>query len=58
MYGEKTLYDGGLSVRTTLDPSLQVMARQALMDGLIDYDRQHGWRGPVSQSTISARTGA
>src|SRR5665647_3457509 len=27
-YGEKKLYDGGLSVRTTLDTKLQVLARQ------------------------------
>src|SRR4029077_10266258 len=32
-YGEKTLYEGGLSVRTTLDPKLQVLARKALIDG-------------------------
>jgi len=48
MYGEKTLYEGGLSVRTSLDPGLQVLARQALIDGLIKYDTAHGWRGPVS----------
>jgi penicillin-binding protein 1A len=47
MFGEKALYEGGLSVRTTLDPKLQVMARKALMDGLIRFDRQRGWRGPV-----------
>ena len=47
MYGEKTLYEGGLSVRTSLDPKLQVMARKALMDGLVEFDRQRGWRGPV-----------
>ena len=29
-YGEKKLYEGGLSVRTTLDPKMQVMARKAL----------------------------
>src|SRR2546430_68617 len=32
-YGEKKLYEGGLSVRTTLDPKLQVIARKALTDG-------------------------
>ena len=58
MYGETTLYEGGLSVRTSLDPALQVMARQALMDGLIKFDQNQGWRGPVTTSTISARTGA
>ncbi len=47
MYGEKTLYEGGLSVRTSLNPQIQVMARQALIDGLVQYDEEHGWRGPV-----------
>ena len=27
-YGEKKLYEGGLSVRTTLDPKTQMMARK------------------------------
>lgn len=44
-YGEKKLYEGGLSVRTTLDPRMQRMAKKALVDGLVAYDRRHGWRG-------------
>ena len=47
MYGEKTLYEGGLSIRTSLDPGLQVLARQMLMKGLVKYDETRGWRGPV-----------
>ena len=46
-YGEKKLYGGGLSVRSTLDPNLQRLARKAVVDGLVAYDRRHGWRGPV-----------
>ncbi len=46
-YGEKKLYEGGLSVRTTLDPKMQVMARKALVDGLVRYDEAHGFRGAV-----------
>src|SRR6516164_2947765 len=37
-YGEKGLYEGGLSVRATLDPKMQVMAHKALADGLVHYD--------------------
>ncbi len=48
-YGEKALYSGGLSVRTTLDPQLQAIADKSLRDGLIAYDRRHGWRGPVTR---------
>ncbi|MDQ0515073.1 penicillin-binding protein 1A [Kaistia geumhonensis] len=52
MYGEKALYEGGLSVRTSLDPAMQVMARQALMDGLVSFDEDRGWRGPVKNVPI------
>jgi penicillin-binding protein 1A len=41
--------NGGLSVRTTLDPKLQRMARKALIDGLVAFDRDKGWRGPVQR---------
>jgi len=36
---------GGFYMRTTLDPLLQTSARDALMRGLENYDRRHGWRG-------------
>ncbi len=45
-YDEKGLYEGGLTVSTTLDPKIQEVADKALRDGLIVYDRRHGWRGP------------
>ena len=48
-YGEDTLYKGGLSVRTTLNPDYQKYANKALRDGLIAYDRRHGWRGPLAR---------
>ncbi len=49
LYGDEMLYGGGLTVRTTVDPRLQEIADRVLRDGLIDYDRRHGWRGPVSR---------
>ena len=48
-YGEADLYQGGLSVRTTLDARLQKIADSSLRGGLIAYDRRHGWRGPVTR---------
>ncbi|PHS77959.1 MAG: penicillin-binding protein [Rhodospirillaceae bacterium] len=48
LYGDNALYTGGMSVQTTLDPRLQVIAGKALRDGLIAYDRRHGWRGAIS----------
>jgi penicillin-binding protein 1A len=48
-YGNDVATEGGLSVRTTLDPTLQVAADKALRDGLINYDHRHGnWRGAVA----------
>lgn len=48
-YGEKKLIEGGLSIRATVDPELQLMARKALVDGLVRYDETKGWRGPVQK---------
>ena len=48
-YGERMLYEGGLAVRTTLDPNLQMISDRVLRDGLEIYDRRHGWRGPVAR---------
>ena len=50
--------NGGLSVRTTLDPNLQRMARKALIDGLVAFDREKGWRGPVQKIDIGGDWGA
>ncbi|GAB4373093.1 MAG: penicillin-binding protein 1A [Kiloniellaceae bacterium] len=52
LYGDESLYTGGLSVRTTLDPRLQEIANRVLRQGLIDYDRRHGWRGPLQQLAV------
>ncbi|WP_284311723.1 penicillin-binding protein 1A [Labrys miyagiensis] len=46
-YGEDKLYEGGLSVRTTLDPKLQREARAAMVEGLVRFDERGGYRGPV-----------
>jgi penicillin-binding protein 1A len=53
MYGEDELYDGGLSIRTTLDTRMQLSARRALRDGLETYDRRHGYRGAIGDIEIS-----
>ncbi len=44
-YGEKGVYEGGLTVRTSVDFEIQRVADEALREGLVDYDRRHGWRG-------------
>lgn len=52
-YGDKALYEGGLSVRTSLDPDLQVLARAALQKGLVDYDERRGFHGVLANIEIS-----
>ena len=47
LYGVEALYDGGLSVRTSVDPHLQKKAGETLRKWLVDYDQRHGWRGPI-----------
>ncbi|MEZ5856817.1 MAG: penicillin-binding protein 1A [Hyphomicrobiaceae bacterium] len=56
-FGEQKLLTGGLSVRTTLDPKLQQYARRALIDGLVDFDKRRGWRGPVKHIEVSGDWG-
>ena len=57
MYGEEKLYTGGLSVRATLDPQLQRMARKALIDGLVGFDRRQGWRGAIATANLATDWG-
>ncbi|MGF6227388.1 penicillin-binding protein 1A [Inquilinus ginsengisoli] len=47
-FGNDQLYRGGLAVRTTLDPRLQLFADRALRAGLERFDRNRGWRGPIT----------
>jgi penicillin-binding protein 1A len=57
-YGSKKVLEGGLSVRTTLDPKLQILARKSLMDGLVRYDEARGWRGSDKKISTSGDWGA
>lgn len=58
LYGEDQLYGGGMSVRTSLDPRLQALARKALMDGLIKFDQARGFREPVATIELGDDWGA
>ncbi len=44
-WGEGQLYKGGLDIYTPLDPVLQRYAQEAVRQGLVEYDRRHGYRG-------------
>ncbi|MCV3765175.1 penicillin-binding protein 1A [Rhizobium sp. TRM95796] len=56
-YGKDALYEGGLSVRTSLDPAMQLYARKALQDGLISYDQVRGFHGLVDKIEIGSDWG-
>ena len=47
-YGYDDLYKGGLSIKTPLNSYYQIEALKALREGLEEYDRRHGWRGPIT----------
>jgi penicillin-binding protein 1A len=48
MYGDHILYEGGLFVKTTLNPAFQDYADRGLRHALMLYDQRHGYRGPVA----------
>lgn len=56
-YGEKKVYEGGLSVRATLDPQMQVWARKALVDGLVRFDEAQGFRGAIRAINLAGDWG-
>jgi penicillin-binding protein 1A len=56
-YGEKKLYEGGLSVRTSLDPKLQIMARKSMVTGLVKFDEAQGWRGAPNKIDVGGDWG-
>ena len=57
-FGADAVNQGGLAVRTSLDPRLQAAADRALRQGLMAYDRSRGgWRGAsgrVEQAKLRA----
>ena len=54
-YGADMTTQGGLVVRTTLDPALQAVADRSLRDGLVRYDqRRGGWRGAAARLELGA----
>ena len=47
-YGFEKLYSQGLSIRTPLNINYQIQAIKSLRQGIEDYDKRRGWRGPIS----------
>lgn len=54
MFGQKTTMEGGLIVRTSLNPKLQTAAMDAMRDRLEAYDHEFGfYHGPVGHLDIA-----
>ncbi len=51
--GPNSVYAGGLWVRTSLDPEMQVAARDALREGLLRYHGGRAWAGPVATLEVA-----
>jgi penicillin-binding protein 1A len=52
-FGEAAINEG-YRVITTIDGRMQTVANRALRLGLVEYDRRHGYRGPVRQVKLPA----
>ena len=53
-FGEDALYEGGMLIRTTLDPRLQKAAVEAVRKEFNNYDRRHGWRGAIKNIELNS----
>ncbi|HSF11591.1 MAG TPA: transglycosylase domain-containing protein [Erythrobacter sp.] len=51
--GGNSVYAGGLWVRTSLDPQMQLAARDALREGLLRYHGGRAWTGPIATIDVS-----
>ncbi len=54
--GKNSVYAGGLWVRTSLDPKLQIAARDALRGGILRYSAGKAWGGPLARIDVSDDT--
>ncbi|WP_343849546.1 penicillin-binding protein 1A [Rhodanobacter soli] len=55
-FGNDALTEGYV-VRTTVQSGRQQAAVEAVRDGLVAYDRRHGWRGPEAHQDLPAGAG-
>lgn len=56
-FGEES-YVRGLNVYTTINKRRQQAANNSIWNGLVAYDKRHGYRGPVRHMEIDAESGS
>ena len=51
--GYDKVYKEGLNIKTPLNLTLQEIASSVLRDGIENYDKRKGWRGPIKNVSLS-----
>jgi penicillin-binding protein 1A len=57
-YSTDEIWRRGMRVYTTLDIRMQTAARRALAEGLREFDKRTGWRGPIGNAFADASADA
>ncbi|HET6629788.1 MAG TPA: PBP1A family penicillin-binding protein [Woeseiaceae bacterium] len=52
-YGLEAAYSSGFKVVTSLDSKLQAAANYALRNGLLEFSRRRGYRGPITHVDVA-----
>ena len=52
-FGYEKVYKDGLNIKTPLNLDVQSISTLALREGLLNYDRRKGWRGPLTNKKYS-----
>ena len=47
------VYKQGFNINTPINLELQKIATKSLRDGLIEYDKRKGWRGPIKNKKLT-----
>ena len=47
------VYKQGFNINTPINLKLQKIATESLREGLVDYDRRKGWRGPINNKNLN-----
>ncbi len=48
------VYKQGFNINTSIDLNLQKIATKSLRNGLIEYDKRKGWRGPLTNKIYNS----
>ncbi|MFL2661587.1 MAG: transglycosylase domain-containing protein, partial [Alphaproteobacteria bacterium] len=46
-FNESKLYDGGMTIMTSLDENIQLQAEESFIIGINEFSQRKGWQGPL-----------